>query len=244
MIDKASCANRLLHALTASDFILLAPHLTRVELEHRHLLAEANQTIEQIYFLEDGIASVVTVPTDTRPTEVGIFGREGFSGTAILLGTDRSPHRTFMQVDGTAALRIAAERLRMVAEKSDTLRAVLLRYVQTFLIQTASSAVANAQSRVEARLARWLLMCHDRVDGDEIVLTHEFMGMMIAAERTRVTLTLHVLEGGGMIQSKRGRVIVVDRERLEDVAGESYGQPEAEYRRLIGPLGRSPSLGA
>lgn len=243
MIDKTSCANRLLQTLTAPDFALIAPNLTRVAMESRHVLAEANQAIEQVYFLEDGVASVVTALPDTRPTEVGIFGREGFSGIAILLGTDRSPHRTFMQVEGTAALRIPAGELLAAAAKSDTLRAVLLRYVQTFLIQTASSAVANAQSRVEARLARWLLMCHDRVDGDEIALTHEFMGMMIAAERTRVTLTLHVLEGAGVIRSKRGRVIVADRERLEEVAGNSYGEPEAEYLRLIGPLRRSAVTG-
>jgi len=92
--------------------------------------------------------------------------------------------------------------------------------------------------RVEARLARWLLMCHDRIDGDEIALTHEFMGMMISADRSGVTVTLHILEGAGMIRSKRGRVIIRDRDKLEELAGDSYGVPEAEYRHLIGPIGR------
>ncbi|RYF07179.1 MAG: helix-turn-helix domain-containing protein, partial [Oxalobacteraceae bacterium] len=87
--------------------------------------------------------------------------------------------------------------------------------------------------------ARWLLMCHDRVDGDEIALTHDFIGMMIAAERSGVTVSLHILEGAGMIYSKRGRVIIRDRETLEELAADSYGVPEAEYRHLIGPLGRS-----
>ena len=81
-------------------------------------------------------------------------------------------------------------------------------------------------------------MCHDRVDGDEIALTHEFMGMMISAERSGVTLTLHILEGAGMIRSERGRVIIRDRDTLEELAGDGYGMPEAEYRRLIGPFGR------
>ena len=95
----------------------------------------------------------------------------------------------------------------------------------------------SATQRVEARLARWLLMCHDRIDGDEIALTYEFMGMMIAAERSSVTITLHILEGTGMIRSKRGRVIILDRDKLEELAGDGYGLPEAEYRHLIGLLG-------
>jgi CRP-like cAMP-binding protein len=121
--------------------------------------------------------------------------------------------------------------------ESVTLRELLLRYVQTLLIQTAQSAVANARYQIEARLARWLLMCHDRVEGDEIALTHEFMAMMIGAQRSGVTVALHILEGAAMIRSKRGRVIILDREKLEDLAGDSYGPAEAEYRRLIAPFG-------
>ncbi|RYE92638.1 MAG: helix-turn-helix domain-containing protein, partial [Oxalobacteraceae bacterium] len=96
----------------------------------------------------------------------------------------------------------------------------------------------NAHHRIEARLARWLLMCHDRVDGDEIAITHDFLGLMIAAERSGVTVSLHILEGAGMIRAKRGRVIIRDRELLCELAGDSYGVPEAQYRHLIGPLGR------
>jgi CRP-like cAMP-binding protein len=115
----------------------------------------------------------------------------------------------------------------------------VLRYVQTSVVQGAQSTASNAHQRIEARLARWLLMCHDRVDGDELALVHEFMGLMIAAERSGVTITLHVLEGAGMIRSKREWVIILDRDKLEELAGESYGVPEAEYRHLIGPLGYS-----
>nr|WP_274602218.1 helix-turn-helix domain-containing protein [Sphingomonas sp. CFBP 8760] len=97
----------------------------------------------------------------------------------------------------------------------------------------------NATHRVEARLARWLLMCHDRIDGDEIALTHEFMSMMIGAERSKVTITLHVLEGTGLIRAERGRIVIRDRDKLEELAGDGYGIPEAEYRRLIGPIGRA-----
>lgn len=115
----------------------------------------------------------------------------------------------------------------------------LLRFVQVTLVQSAQSTATNATHRIESRLARWLLMCHDRIEGDEIALTHEFMGMMISADRSNVTVTLHILEGAGMIRLKRGRVIVQDREKLQELAGDSYGVPETEYRRLIGPFGRT-----
>ena len=140
---------------------------------------------------------------------------------------------------GATALCIDTDQYLAAIEQSGTLRTMLLRYVQTVLVQSAQSTATNAHHRVEARLARWLLMCHDRVEGHEIALTHEFMGMMIAAERSGVTVTLHMLEGAGMIYSKRGRVIIRDRGMLEDLAGDSYGVPEAEYRYLIGPLGRT-----
>lgn len=230
-------ANLLLQAMTPDDFGALQPHLTRHELEREQVLVEADKPIEHIWFPEGGIASVVADMPDTGPTEVGIFGREGMSGLAAILGTDTSPTRTFMQVDGTTGLRMEMGQLRMAMEQSRSLNALLMRYVQAVLAQVTHTAVTNAHHRMEARLARWLLMCRDRVDEDEIHLTHEFMSMMIGVQRSGVTVTLHILEGGGAIKSKRGRVIILDRERLEELAGDAYGAPEAEYRRLIGPFG-------
>ncbi len=218
---------------------MLAPRLARIELQHRHMLAPADRPMDQVYFLESGIASVVMTTGNAEHTEVGIIGREGFSGIPVLLRTDRSPHDIYMQVDGTSALTIGVANLREALEQSRALEDLLLRYVQAFMAQTAASAVANAHLRVEARLARWLLMCHDRVDGDDVRLTHEFMSMMIATQRTRVTMTLHILEGAGAIASTRGQVKIVDRRKLEHIAGDGYGHPEAEYRRVIGPFGRS-----
>jgi CRP-like cAMP-binding protein len=239
---SAFSSNLLLSAMEPDDLGLLSSHLTPVKLSPRQSLCVADQPIEHVYFLEDGIASIVSNLPETGPTEIGIFGREGMSGTAILLGSDRSPHETYMQVDGTSALRIETERLRTAAGQSRSLQSLLLRFVQSQLVQTSHSAVSNAHHRIEARLARWLLMCHDRIDGDDIAITHEFMSMMIAAQRTGVTITLHMLEGAGMIRSKRGRVTIIDRERLEDLAGDAYGKPEAEYRRLIGPIGRTADV--
>jgi CRP-like cAMP-binding protein len=204
----------------------------------RQVLVPANKPIEHVWFPEGGVTSVVTDTADNGQVEVGIFGRDGFAGTPLLLGANTSPHEVFIQVNGHTGLRIEAAHFLAAVDASVTLRTTLLRFVQTFIIQTAHSAVSNAHQRIEARLARWLLMCHDRSDGDEIALTHEFMGMMIAAERSGVTISLHVLEGAGMIRSKRGRVLILDRAKLEELAGDGYGRPEAEYRKLIAPFGK------
>lgn len=236
----ATSSNLLLNALTRDDRALLAPFLVRAEIAREQVLVSAHRPVEHAYFLESGVASIVSVTPETGRTEVGIFGRDGFSGTCLLLGAETSPHETFIQIGDATALRIEAGHLLGCVAQSATLQTLLLRYVQTLLVQAAQGAVANAHHRIEARLARWLLMCHDRSDGDEIALTHEFMAMMIAAQRSGVTVTLHILEGSGMIASKRGRVIIKDRDKLEELAGDGYGEPEAEYRRLIGPFGRNP----
>jgi CRP-like cAMP-binding protein len=236
--DDDRGANILLDALAAADRALLEPHFQRVKLERELVLVQPDEPIKHVYFPEGGIASITSTSSEIGVTEIGIFGRDGMSATSLLLGTDRSPHKTFVQVDGSFALRIDAARFLEVVESSVTLRQTMLRFVQTLLIQTGQSAVANARYQIEARLARWLLMCHDRADGDEIALTHEFMAIMIGAQRSGVTVALHILEGSGMIRSKRGRVIIRDREKLEELAGESYGPAEAEYRRLIAPFGR------
>jgi CRP-like cAMP-binding protein len=238
MFEKSQCGNHWLRLLPDIVFAALAPALKRVELRAGHILVEPGQPIETVYFLEDGVASVVMTMAGIR-TEVGVFGREGVSGVTVLLGSDRTPLETFMQIDGTSALIMDAQYLRRIFDEDAVLRELLLRYVQSFMLQVAASVVSNAHNRVEARLARWVLMCHDRLDGDKIKLTHQFMSMMLATQRTRVTMTLHNVEGTGAIRSSRGCVTVLDRTKLEELAGESYGQPEAEYRRLVGPFGRS-----
>ena len=235
--DQHYTANTLLSALSDDDLELLKPHLNRVDLSRRQMLVTPNEAVEHVYFPEGGVVSIVSVTAQSGRTETGIFGREGVSATCLLLGTDRSPHETFVQIDGSTALCIDADRYLAAVQQSDSLRTMMLRYVQTVLVQTAQNAATNAHHRVEARLARWLLMCHDRIDGDEVALTHEFMGMMISADRSGVTVTLHILEGAGMIRSTRGLVTIRDRGKLEEMAGDSYGVPEAEYRHLIGPIG-------
>lgn len=230
--------NLLLKAMPAQDFVLLQPHLERVHLTKNMILAGAGQPIEHAYFLEGGVASVVAIDGRGMRTEVGLFGRDGMCGIALLLGADSSPLETFIQIPGGAALRMTSEHLLRAVAESDSLRGLMFRFAQAFIIQISHTAASNASAGLQARLARWLLMCHDRLDGDEIPLTHQFLAMMLSVRRSGVTVILQQLEKSGAVRGARGLIRVVDRARLEQVAGDAYGASEAEYRRLIGPFGK------
>ena len=128
------------------------------------------------------------------------------------------------------------EKLAMAMAESSSLRALLLRFVHVFMIQMGHTALSNNGLLVEQRLARWLAMSHDRLDGNELTLTHEFLGIMIGVRRASVTEAIQILEDKQIISARRGAIQVLDRARLEASAAESYGVPEAEYRRIIGPL--------
>ena len=225
--------NRLLHSLTASDLALLKPNLISVQLPIREELEKPKKPIENVYFFEQGIASVVAVHPQGVRVEIGIIGCEGMSGLAVVLGSDRSPHSTYMQAAGEA-MYISADALRQAMGKSGNLRLHFLKYFQAFAVQTAHTAVANAKANVEQRLARWLIMSHDRVPGDNLNLTHEFLGLMLAVRRAGVTEALQALKRRGCIDTSRRQIMLVDRKRLEQVAGPFYGAPETEYRRLLG----------
>jgi CRP-like cAMP-binding protein len=233
VLAQSSVRNRLLATLLPEDFRLLEAQLEPVPLPLRTCLVEPNMPIEHVYFLEQGIASNVAVLPHGRRIEVAVIGPEGLTGTPVLLGADRTPHECFIQVPG-AGLQISDDDLRRAVTASVSLQQHLLRYVQALTLQTAQTALANGCCKVEERLARWLLMCHDRVDGAGLSTTHEFLSLMLGVRRTGVTEMLKVLEDRGLISTQRGQVTVLDRVGLEGVAGDSYGVPEAEYSRLIG----------
>lgn len=223
--------NHLLAALSTQDHALLAPHLEPFELDLRGVLIEAGEVITHVYFPLSGMSSVLTDTAEGR-IEVGIVGREGLIGLPVLLGVDRGPHQHYIQTAGEA-LRVPSHTLRRLMGQSPTLQALLLRYVQTFLVMTAQTAFVNATHTLETRLARWVLMTHDRTDGDELVLTHEFLSLMLGVRRAGVTVATHILEGNGLIKATRGRITVLDRARLEEFASDAYGMPEAEYARVM-----------
>ncbi|WP_223877847.1 Crp/Fnr family transcriptional regulator [Histidinibacterium aquaticum] len=196
------------------------------------------QSIPYVYFPEEGLLSIVVQSRRGEyEIEAGIIGRESLTGMMVVMGDSCSPNKTEVQVEGHAN-RIESARIREAMEVS-TFRNALLRYVQAAQIQTSHTVLANGKLKLSARLARCLLMCHDRMDGDEIPLTHEFLSVMIGARRAGVTVALNELEHAGTTKSSGGSLRILDRDGLKEVCADMYGVPEAEYQRLTGvPLAR------
>ncbi len=204
----------------------------------REVLMQAGEPIAHVYFVDQGIVSVLAENTQER-IEVGMVGPEGLVGLPVVLGVSRSVHVLLVQAEGEA-LRIPAAELRAAMDRSSSMRALLARYVHYFTVLVSQTAYANANFGLESRLARWILMTQDRLKLDELPLTHEFMSMMLGVRRPGVTIATQVLEGNGLIRARRGRITVLDRERLIELAENSYGLPEAEYADVIGqPLART-----
>jgi CRP-like cAMP-binding protein len=232
-VSSSRHRNRLLAALLPADLRLLQPHLEPLTLKLRHSMERPNKRIDDVYFMDAGIASVVAVQRDGERVEVGLVGREGMTGTAVVLGDNQSPHETYIQVAGEGQ-RIAATELCKAMKASESLHGLLLKYVKAFMVQTAHTAIANARAKLDERLSRWILMAHDRIAGDTIALTHEFLALMLGVRRAGVTEALQSLTRLKLIEVRRGEIVVLSRQGIERRAGSSYGAPEAEYRRLIG----------
>ena len=227
-------SNKLLRALSDEDRELLRQDLEALELPRDEDLEKPHEPIRDVYFLENGIASTVggNHGGNDKPIEVGLIGREGVTGLPLILGNHLSTHSIYMQVAGEGH-RIAAQPFREALANSRTLHGLLLRFVQVFMIQLTQTAIANARSKIEERLARWLLMADDRVDTADLPLTHEFISMMLGVRRAGVTDAIHVLTGRGLIKSVRGNIQIIDRDGLAENANGCYGEPERQYQRLI-----------
>ena len=232
-MQQAEVVNRLLARLSAEDFDALAARLERVACPRAMVLAEPNEPIPYAYFLEEGAASIVATSRDGQLAEAGLIGREGFVHPTFALGSDRTPQLIQMQMTGSG-YRIARSAFLDALAGSATLRAILLLYAQVLIVQSSYTSLANAVHSVDERLARWLLMCHDRSSSDDLPLTHEFMATMLSVRRPSVTTAIHVLAGNGFIEADRGFITVRNRAALEEFADGAYGQSEDEYRRLLG----------
>ena len=231
--DTSIQRNHLLSILSPADLNLLKPFLEAVKLAHRQVLEEARNPIEHVYFPEDGLISVIAYNKTEREIAVGLIGREGMTGTAVVMGDDRSPHRAFVQVAGQAQ-RLKSNALREAMQKSATLHRCFLLFAYTLSVQTAQTALSNSHATVEQRLAHWLLMAHDRLDGEEIQLTHDLLAMILGVRRAGITEALQVLEREALISTARSLIVVQDRAGLEKVADGLYGVSEGELQRLTG----------
>ena len=223
--SRTKTRNHVLSRLASVDLALLKPHMVALDLPVLTQLETANSRIGAVYFLESGFASVVADGPGKRSIEVGIIGREGMTGLSLLLGGDRSPHETYIQVAGTGH-RISASKLRLAMDQSVGLHRSLLRCAHAFLIQTTQTAVANGRSKNEERLARWLLMAADRIDGHELPLAHKFLAIMLGVHRPAVTVALQALERRGFIRAGREVIAITDRTGLVRMSNGAYLPPE------------------
>jgi len=218
---QESYKNRLLAALPALAIRQLVPHLTPVDLPRNLTLLEPGRTVETVYFLEQGVCSIVATLKNGMTVEVGMTGRDGFVGIAAVLGAGQSPNRCIMQIPGYG-FRMNAKILAELADASAPLRLSLMRSVYGLLVQTAQTAACNRVHELHERLARWLLMCHDRVQTDQILITQEFLAILLGTRRSSVTVAAGMLQKAGLITYARGRVIIQDHAGLEDAACECY----------------------
>jgi CRP-like cAMP-binding protein len=231
--SQSTVSNLLLRALPLEAFELLRPAMQQVDLPLKYELVTPGVANDRVYFLERGLGSVVATSSDDEIVEVGHIGYEGMSGAHALLKVPKTPNRTFMQAEGSGISVPTSVFLNMV-EQVPAANDLLLRYEHCSELQLAHSALANARYNMPERLARWLLMCHDRLRDKNLPLTHEFLSLMLGVRRAGVTNEIHILEGVHAIKATRGNIRILDRPKLEDIAGGSYGVPEREYERLVG----------
>jgi CRP-like cAMP-binding protein len=226
--------NRILNALSNSDLALLQPHLETITLKFRQHLQSTNRPIRKVYFPESGIASVVAaVGGERRQVDMAIIGRDGMTGLAVVHGAECSPYDIFMQVEGEGQC-ITAQNLRKVMHQSDSLLKCFLRYAHVFTVQAGYTALANARGNIKERLARYLLMARDRLDDNEMMLTHEFLAVTLGMQRAGITRTLQSFESNGLVETAYGSLTIKDREGLEECANGLYGTPEGDFERLFG----------
>lgn len=232
MDSESLVRNTLLSSLSPQTFSRIRPYLQAVELPVRHVLASPDRVTTHVYFLESGLGSIIAPAGREQSIEVAHVGREGMSAPHVLLHVDRSPNHTFMQAGGHG-FSLPVEVLHDALDNDPDMRVRFLRYVYYYEQQLVQSALANGLYNLHQRLARWLLMCHDRLDTNELPITHDFLALMLGVRRSGVTDNLHILEGAHAISSTRGQVRILSRAKLEEIAGECYGPAEREYERVL-----------
>jgi CRP-like cAMP-binding protein len=224
--------NQLLAALPGDERAHVRTLLEPVFIEARETLYLPTQPVDQVYFPETVVVSLVTTLQNGSTVEIGTVGREGMAGLPAFLADDSTSLRAVVQISGLAH-RASAKTLADIAAPGRALYGLLLRYTQAFLTQVAQTAACNGQHLVEQRCARWLLMTCDRVDGDEFGLTHEFLAFMLGVRRAGVTVALRALKDGGLIDYSRGKMKIVDREGLQAASCECYRVVRGQYERLL-----------
>lgn len=224
--------NRILKGLPLSEIENVCPFARPVSLAKGQVLYEPHALIADAYFLNSGLDSIVAIMSNGECTEVGVTGRDGFLGASLLLSVKSMPYRALVQIAGEA-FAIKAEVLGAIVEQNSTFRQLATRFVQAHTVQIMQTAACNRLHDAEQRLARWLLLAHDRVGSNDIPLSQEFLAIMLGIRRESVTAIVRVLEEHGCIDRRRGLLMIADRRSLEKFACECYRVVRDEFDRLM-----------
>jgi CRP-like cAMP-binding protein len=229
--SQALSENRLLAAIPAEEYERLAPHLESVSLELSQVLFHPDERLSHVYFPTNSIVSLLTDLEDGMGMEVGLVGKEGMVGISAILGGEETKIAT---VQGAGdAVKLRAEKLREEFRRGGSLQGAILRYTHALMTQISQSVVCNARHNIEGRLARWLLMYHDRLEKDEFELTHEFMANMLGVRRPGVSEIANRLQEMGLIRYQRGRIVILDRKGLEALVCECYSVVKAKFENFL-----------
>jgi CRP-like cAMP-binding protein len=228
---SATTQNRMLAALPEDEYQRLAPHLERVSLSLSDILFRPDEKLQYVYFPTTAIISLLTDLSDGYGLEVGLVGFEGMVGVSVILNADNEAKVATVQGDGEA-LRLKASLLKEEFARGGRLQSYLLRYAHALMSQISQSVVCNVRHKIDGRLARWLLMYQDRAHWEELHLTHEFMANMLGIRRAGVSMVAHRLQKSGLIQYKRGRFKILNREGLEALTCECYPVVKEEFDQL------------
>lgn len=223
--------NLILASLPKGELRALEPYLEPIDLPRKSLLFEPGKKIAFAYFLEEGLVSIVVPLEEGSTIEVGVVGREGMVGLSLLMESDRTPSQAFVQIAG-AGFRIRADTFVRSFLVPSQLRMMLLRSLQLYLVHASQTAACNRRHEVEERMARWLLICHDRVNSNNMSLTQEHLAQMLGTRRSSVTVAARTLHRHGLIDYSRGHVTILNHEGLKRAACECYRVLHDEQERL------------
>jgi CRP-like cAMP-binding protein len=231
--STATLGNSILGALPADQYQRIASSLTLVSLGLGEILFEPGDRVRQIYFPINSLVSMLATMEDGTTVEAGVVGNEGVVGISTILGAETSTVQALVQVAGEA-LRIPAEKFMAEFRRGARLQSLVLRHTHTLFTLVAQTAACNRVHTVEERLARWLLTTQDRVQSAEFLLTQEFIARMLGVRRSGVTVAAGILQEAGLIRYTRGRINILNREKLEAASCECYRIVKAEYDRYLG----------
>jgi CRP-like cAMP-binding protein len=219
--EQHEIKNELLRGFSDHECGGLLSKLEFVRLKVHHVLHEPGDPLKSVYFCNSGMISILTVFPDGKSVEVGLVGREGFVGLPLLVGFQTASTRAVSQLDATA-FRVDGETLMELLPECPAFARALQQYSQVSSMQVTQIAACNRLHDVHERLARWLLMCADRVASNDLRLTQEFLSQMLGTRRSSVTVAAGILQQAGIITTSRGDVKIVNRRKLEETACECY----------------------